>query len=42
LRTVALDPVTVEALREHREGQLVERSLAGDVYEHGDLVFADS
>lgn len=40
-RTITLDSVTVESLREHRERQLVEQSLAGDAYEHSDLVFAD-
>lgn len=40
-RPITLDSATVEALGEHRERQLVEQSLAGDVYEHGDLVFPD-
>jgi integrase len=40
-RTVALDPETVEALRRHRDGQLLERDLAGDAYDDHDLVFAD-
>ena len=40
-RTIALDPQTVDALRRHRNGQLLERQLAGDVYEDEDLVFAD-
>lgn len=41
-RTVALDAVTVAALREHKAAQLVERSLAGDAYADLDLVFADA
>lgn len=41
-RTVALDPLTVTALREHRAGQLVERALAGDAYVDRDLVFCDA
>jgi integrase len=41
LRTIALDAGTVQALREHRGRQLLEQSLAGDAYEHGDLVFCD-
>jgi integrase len=41
-RTVALDPETVAALREHRDRQLVERAVAGDAYDDGDLVFADA
>ena len=40
-RTVALDPVTVDALRAHREAQILERAFAGDAYQDGDLVFAD-
>ena len=40
-RTITLDAATVESLREHRDRQLVEQSLAGDAYQHGDLVFAD-
>ena len=40
-RTVALDPVTVDALRAHREAQILERAFAGDAYVDGDLVFAD-
>lgn len=40
-RTITLDAGTVEALREHGKRQLVEQALAGDVYEHGDLVFPD-
>lgn len=41
-RTVALDAVTVTALREHLAAQLVERALAGDAYLDRDLVFADA
>jgi integrase len=41
LRTIALDADTVEALREHREAQLLERAFAGDAYVDSDLVFAD-
>jgi integrase len=40
-RTIALDPETVRTLKEHRQAQLVERSLAGDAYEDEDLVFCD-
>jgi hypothetical protein len=40
-RTVALDPETVAALREHRDAQLLERDFAGDAYADLDLVFAD-
>jgi integrase len=40
-RTVALDPVTVEALSEHRDRQVLERALAGDAYADQDLVFCD-
>jgi integrase len=40
-RTIALDPETVEALRRHRDTQLLERDFAGDSYDDGDLVFAD-
>lgn len=40
-RTVALDPETVEALRQHRDTQLLERDFAGGGYEDRDLVFAD-
>jgi integrase len=40
LRTIALDPETVDALREHRDAQLLERDLAGDAYADRDLVFA--
>jgi integrase len=40
-RTIALDPDTVAALREHREAQLLERAFAGDAYVDHDLVFAN-
>lgn len=41
-RMITLDAETVEALREHRDRQLLEQALAGDLYEHElDLVFAD-
>jgi hypothetical protein len=40
-RTVALDPVTVEALRQHHEVQQLERLAAGPAYDDGDLVFCN-
>jgi integrase len=40
-RTVALDPETVDALREHRDMQLLERDFAADAYRDRDLVFCD-
>lgn len=40
-RTIALDAETVEALRRHLDAQQVERALAGDAYEDGDLVFCN-
>jgi integrase len=40
-RTVALDVVSVAALREHHGTQLLERDFAGDAYADRDLVFAD-
>jgi integrase len=40
-RTVALDTVTVAALRRHRDLQQLERDLAGPAYEDHDLVFCD-
>ena len=40
-RTVALDPETVDALRAHRETQLLERDFAADAYADHDLVFCD-
>lgn len=36
-RTVALDADTVAALRAHHGAQMVERALAGDAYDDGDL-----
>lgn len=36
---VALDPSTVEALREQRERQMLERALMADAYDDHDLVF---
>ena len=41
-RTVALDAVTVDALRKHRDTQLFERDFAADAYQDHDLVFADA
>jgi integrase len=38
-RTIALDPGTVTALREHRRAQQAEQSVLGPAYEDGDLVF---
>jgi hypothetical protein len=32
--------VTVEALRRHREAQLLERDVGGEAYADHDLVFA--
>jgi integrase len=40
-RTIALDPETVEALRRHRDAQLLERDFAGSAYDDQDLVFCD-
>jgi integrase len=40
-RTIALDSVTTEALRRHRDTQLLERDLAGAAYEDHDLLFCD-
>ena len=40
-RTIALDAETVEALRRHRDAQLLERDFAGDAYGDQDLVFCD-
>jgi integrase len=40
-RTVALDPETVEALRHHRDAQLLERDLAATAYGDLDLVFCN-
>ena len=39
-RPVALSPVTIEVLREHRRRQLEQRLLVGAVYEDYGLVFA--
>jgi integrase len=41
-RTITLDPGTVEALREHRQAQLLERDFAGDAHQDRDFVFADA
>jgi integrase len=41
LRTIALDPDTVSALRRLRGAQLLERDFAGPAYADYDLVFAD-
>ena len=40
-RTIALDAETVDALRRHLDTQLLERDVAGAVYEDRDLVFCD-
>lgn len=40
-RTIALDSETVDALRRHRDAQLLERDLAGPAYGDRDLVFCD-
>jgi integrase len=40
-RRVALDAETLDALRAHREAQLLERDFAGEAYIDSDLVFAD-
>ena len=40
-RTIALDPVTIDVLRRHREAQMLERDFAGPAYDDRDLVFAD-
>jgi integrase len=40
-RTIALDAETVDALREHRDAQLLERDFAADAYQDADLVFCD-
>jgi integrase len=39
--TIALDSGTIEALRQHRETQQLERSLAASAYEDRDAVFCD-
>jgi hypothetical protein len=41
-RRAALDPEAVDALRRHRETQLLERDFAGPAYTDRDLVFASS
>jgi integrase len=41
-RTISLDPVTVGALRAHRDTQLLERDFAGAAYVDHDLVCADA
>ena len=38
---VALDPETVDALRRHRDAQLLERDFAGPAYVDRDFVFCD-
>lgn len=40
-RTISLDAMTVDALREHRGRQLTEQALAGDAYQHADFVFCN-
>jgi integrase len=40
-RTIALDSETVDALRDHRDAQLLERDFALDAYQDRDLVFCD-
>ena len=37
---VALDETTVAALKEHKQRQMLERTLMGDAYEDSDLVFS--
>lgn len=37
---LALDPQTVEALKQQRERQMLDRSPMGEAYEDADLVFA--
>ncbi len=39
-RVIALDPATCDVLRAHRSRQDDEKSLVGDSYDDGDLVFA--
>lgn len=41
LRTISLDEGTLDVLREHRDAQIHERDVAGEVYRDQDLVFAD-
>ena len=40
-RTVRLDADTVAAIEAHREQQLLEREIVGDVYSDQDLIFCD-
>lgn len=40
-RTIALDEETLRVLRDHRNAQKLERTLADDAYADRDLVFAD-
>jgi len=40
-RTIKLDSETVDVLKQHRQAQELERALAGDAYEDGDLVFCN-
>jgi integrase len=40
-RTIVLDPVTVDALRAHRDVQRLERDVAGAAYDDQDLVFCN-
>ncbi len=40
-RRIALDAETVDALRRHRDAQLLERDFAGAAYSDRDLVFCD-
>ncbi len=40
-RTIALDPVTVTALRDHRRAQLEERLAAGELWTDSGRVFTD-
>ncbi len=41
-RPIALDAMTAEALREHRDRQELDRALMGDAYADQDLVFANA
>jgi integrase len=41
-RTLTLDAETVDWLERHREAQIAEKDLAGDVYEDHDLIFANA
>lgn len=40
-RTISLDPGTVDALRRHRDAQVLERDLAGSAYADADVVFCN-